>query len=260
MARAAGDERNYRVGILDTKGKLVEELAGLPSVTTVIGDADGTKSEGLKGWTYNVTAAAIAELLEAGTITPGMSGKTIQARLRSKKRTHYDELTKAQDRGTAIHDYAERLLLDKCTYDDVLEGMPREHRGYAEALVSWHKAYRGSPAGIERVCVSLEHGYAGTADLIDQVPSPTTERGSVTRLVDYKTSSRIHETHFIQGDAYALAWEEMARRRGTLAPIDLVTVVRFGDDGTYEEKSRPPQGGRVFLKMLELYLERNRKG
>lgn len=253
MARAAGDGRNYRIAILDTKDKVVEELEGFPSVTTIIGACDGSKSDALMGWTYNVTAAAVADLLEAGVITPGMTAKTVQARIKSRKRAYWNARDESAARGTYIHDWAERLVLDKTTYDDLLEDCPPEWRGYADALIAWHRDYYGTPVGVERTLVHLGERYAGTADLIDQVEDSSHPLGYRTRVVDYKTSKRIYPSQLVQGDAYALAWEDMARRRGVPMPVDEVVVVRFGDDGKYEEVSRPPDGGKVFIKMLELY-------
>lgn len=252
MPRAAGDERAYRIAVVNQRGQVIEELPGFPSVTTVIGDADGTKTDILVRWSSNVTAEGVAELLRRGKITEGASAKTVQARLRAGKLTPIDVRDARAASGSAIHDWAERLVLDKCTYDDVMEGTPYEDRGYAEALIAWHEQYDALPIAVERTLVSVKHRYAGTVDLIDQTPA------GLVRVIDYKTSKRIYETHYIQGDAYALAWDEMNETRGEQPRVDQIVVVRFGADGTYEQQERPPTGARIFLRMLDLYNERER--
>lgn len=253
MARAAGSGRNYTVAIVDTRGKVVEELAGFPSVTTIIGDADASKANGLMGWAYNVGLAGVAELLESGKIKAGDSDVRIKAALKTAKLTPWSNRDKAATRGSSIHDYAEQLLAGRCTYDDVLEGTPPAEAGYARALISWHEAYDRHPVALERVMVSLTHRYAGTVDLIDEL-----ELGSgVHRVADFKTSKSIYDAAFIQDGAYAHAWLEMNEQRGTPVVVDEVAVIRLGSDGKFEEQTRPYTGADVFLKMRELYRARN---
>jgi hypothetical protein len=251
MGRAAGDERGYRIGVLNMRGKVVEELPKFPSVTTIIGDTDGTKTDILLRWALNVNAQGVADLLERGSIKQGSTARTIKHYLKRFKVDNFANRDESAERGTHIHNWAEKLLLGTATYDDVLEDTPAKWRGYADALIKWHQQYANEVVAVERVMVSLTHGYAGTVDLIDQTPD-----GRI-RVCDFKTSSRIYDTHFIQGDAYALAWVEMCERRGNPMPVNEVVVIRFASDGSYEEQSASPEGGRVFLKMLALFNARN---
>lgn len=254
MARAAGDGRTYSVGIVDTKGNLVEALDGFPSVTTIIGDADASKVGALQGWAYNVGMAGVAELLKSGKVKPGATEAQIKAAMKAAKLTPWSSTKGAQDRGTSVHEFAEQLLRGTCTYDDVLEGTAPQNKGYARALIAWHEQYDRTPVALERVCVSLRHEYAGTVDLIDEA-----EPGSgVHRVADFKTSKGVYDSQFIQGDAYALAWREMQERRGTPVVVDEVSVIRFGSDGTYEEATRAATDGAVFIAMRDLYRARER--
>lgn len=251
MTRAAGNERAYRIAVVNTRGKVIEELPGFPSVTTIIGDTDGSKTDILLRWGLNVNTEGVSQLLEKGSIKTGSSAKTIKHYLKRFGLDNFGVRDESAERGTHVHECAEKLLLGTADYDDVLESTPAKWRGYVDAVIAWHKQYRNSPIGIERVMVSTRHCYAGTVDLIDQ-----TADGKV-RVCDFKTSSRIYDTHFIQGDAYALAWVEMCERRGNPMTVDEVVVIRFASDGSYEEKGVPPEGGRVFLKMLALFNARN---
>lgn len=250
MVRAAGDGGTYTVGIVDTKGRLVEELDGFASVTTIIGAVDASKTNALMGWAYNTALAGIAKLLADGKLE-SRSGKplseaTIKQRMRTAKLTPWSNRDNAAARGTGVHDLAERLLRGELDYDGVLEEATVEERGYARGLVAWHKQYRGTPVGIERVCVSLRREYSGTADLIDELD------GEV-RVCDFKTSKAIYDSQFTQGTAYGQAWEEMCERRGAPVAVKQVVVIRFGADGTFEEKTRPYTGAAVFNAMHGLY-------
>lgn len=247
MARAAGDSPKYRIGIIDARGRLVEELAGFPSVTTVLGAADGDKLDAMVGWSFNVTVEALAKLLESGKIKPGMSVPTMKQRIRSAQLHPTNVRDEAAERGSHIHDLAERLLKGTVTYDEVLEATPSAWRGYARGLVKWHTQYDNSPVAVERTLVSVERQFAGTCDLIDVT------KDRLTRVMDFKTSKRLYDSQFIQGTAYAFAWEEMQRRLGTPVTVDQVGVIRFTADGDYEEKARPYTGADVFLRMLALY-------
>lgn len=254
MPRAAGDERNYRIGILDQKGQLIEELAGFPSVTTIIGDTDGTKTDAMTGWSLKIATQGVEQLLKTGQLKPGNTARSIRNKLERIDMTAFQVRDEAAERGTFVHTKAEALLRGTLSYDEALQSTPLKWRGYVRGLILWHKdyvTYGNVPVAIERTLVSQRYQFAGTCDLIDQTPE------NLVRSVDFKTSSEIRETHFIQGDAYAVAWEEMQERRGKPMPVDQLVVVRFAADGTYEEKAQAPQYGRVFLKMLALFNERN---
>lgn len=256
MARAAGDGRNYTVGIVDTKGKLVEELDGFPSVTTIIGATDASKGSALMGWAYNTGIEGVVALNDAGKITPGMSVPTLKQRLKTAKLTPWSNRDNAAKRGSGIHEWAEQLLLGRCTYDDVMEGTPPAERGYARALIAWHEQYTRQPVAVERVMVSLTREYAGTVDLID-----TEADGSDVAVCDFKTSKGIYDSHFTQGTAYAQAWEEMNARRGNPVTVAKIGVIRFGTDGKFEQKFKPYTGADIFNHMRALYgaIERSKQ-
>lgn len=250
MPRAAGDGRNYTIGIVDTDGRLVEELDGFPSVTTIIGRTDASKSQALMGWAYNVGLEGTVKLLKDGTVEPGVSVPTLKKRLKAGDLTPWSSRDNSAKRGSGVHDWAEKLLRGQATYDDALTGTPYTERGYIRALIAWHEAYDRTPVGIERVMVHLGLEYAGTADLIDFGSDP-----EVVLVSDFKTSKRIYPSHFIQGTAYAQAWEDMSRRRGAPQKVEGIGVVRFGSDGKFEVQVEAYNGAAVFNSMRALYRE-----
>ena len=254
MPRAAGDGRNYTIGIVNTEGQLVEELDGFPSVTTIIGATDASKGQALMGWAYNTGLEGVVELLRSGKIDAGVSVPTLKRRLKSAKLTPWSTRDRAASRGSSAHEWAEKLLLGVADYDDVLEGTSRDQQGYARALIAWHRDYGRTPVAVERVCVHLGLEYAGTADLIDSGEDP-----DVVDVMDFKTSKAIYPSQFIQGTAYGQAWEDMTRRRGNPQRVANIGVIRLGADGKYEQQTQPYEGAEVFNRMRDLYgaLERN---
>lgn len=251
MARAAGDGRNYTVGIVDTKGKLVEELAGFPSVTTIIKATDASSAQGLMGWAYNTGLEGVIELDKQGKFDSSKSLATLKQRMKQAKLTPWSNRDKAAGRGSGIHDWAEKLLLGHANYDDVLEGTTRDDQGYARALISWHEQYQREPVALERVMVSLTRRYAGTVDLIDCDPA----HPMLHDVSDFKTSKRIYDSQFVQGAAYAQAWEEMTADQGNPVAVQNVGVIRFDTSGKFEVVTKPYNGATVFNKMLGLYNE-----
>lgn len=258
--RAAGSGRDYRIAVVDAWGKVREEIAGFPSVTTIIHDTDASAGQALMGWAYNVGLAGVAELLSSGAIVPGDDDAKIKAALKNAKLTPWSTRDKAAGRGTDVHELAEQLMKGEASPDDIRGKVKTGQEGYADALLAWHEQYRRKPVLVEATLVSLTHEFAGTCDLIDTDPEQDDARPTSVEVADFKTSKAIYESHFWQCDAYAIAFQEMARRRGRSIVVDAIRVIRFGADGDFEERSVAPLNGAPFLKMRELYAELNGKG
>lgn len=256
MPRAAGNSRTYKIGVCDNDGNLVEELDGFVSVTTVIKAVDASSSGGLMGWAYNLGIAGALELVSDGRIKKDDDLDTLKKAMTRHHLTPWSKRDSAGGRGSGIHDSAEKLLRGQTTPDEVMKGTPSADKGYAAALCSWFEKYTRHPVALERVLVHLGKEYAGTADLID-----ADEDGSpVHRVMDFKTSKRIYDSQFIQSAAYAQAWEDMTRRQGSPCTVEGVGVIRFGEDGFYEEQVRPYESATVFNAMLDLYRQLQVKG
>lgn len=273
--RIAGNARDYRIAVVDAAGRVREEVAGFPSVTTVIHDCDASAMNGLMGWAYNTGLKGVAALIERGELDEDETEATLKQKLKDAELTPWSGRDAAARRGQDIHDYAEKLVLGRVTRDEVMRAADEaeadgrsDFAGYALALTRWHGGWSSArPArppysrevlSTERVLVSIRHEYAGTCDLIDcepGEPEAAREEGRPLRVevADFKTSKSIYESHFWQCDAYGVALEEMAERAGEPVEVVGVRVIRFGADGRVQEERRDFDHGRVFLKMRELY-------
>lgn len=258
MPRAANDSRNYDIAVVDSKtGQAREILSGFPSVTTVIGDTDGTGKDAMSGWGFNLGVAGVLELLERGIVKPGDTYDDVRKRMYRKSMAPWQQKDKRAEEGTNVHDVAEKLLLGTVDYDDIPDLLTAEEQGYGRSLIKWHQEFDRAKrlvVSVERTLVSLDYQYAGTCDLIDQEPDWAKDE---VRIVDYKTSKAVRESHVIQGKAYAAAWEETTRKQGNPMRVREISVVRFGVDGEYEEHIEQYDNARVFHLMLALYKERN---
>jgi hypothetical protein len=99
------------------------------------------------------------------------------------------ELGRAAARGTAIHEYAWALI----TGVDVV--VPDEHRGPAEAAARIMDALRMVPVLREVPVFHVEHGWAGTIDLLADL-------GPDRWLLDWKTGRSIFDDAALQLAAY----------------------------------------------------------
>lgn len=111
--------------------------------------------------------------------------------------------TQAANRGTAIHDIAERYLLNETNYP----------KGVMPANIATFKALRpiiddkiGMIYGLEHFMYSDELKTAGATDCI-------AEFNGVMSIIDFKTSTKLKkeewiENYFLQATAYALMAEE----------------------------------------------------
>lgn len=257
MPRAAGDSRDYEIAVVDSKGNAREILGGFPSVTTIIGDADGTSKDAMSGWGFNLGVAGLMELVDAGLVKAGDDLTAVRKRMFKREMAPWQKRDKRAEEGTAVHDVAEQLVLGKISPDDVEGLLDQEQQGYGRSLVKWHAEYAKQgrlTVAVERTCVSLDHQFSGTADLIDQQSDWPANH---CRVVDYKTSKEIRESHKIQGTAYGMAWQEQTAKQGNPMQVREISVVRFGEDGTYDEHVEPYKGAEVFLAMRALYRARN---
>lgn len=96
-------------------------------------------------------------------------------------------------RGTHVHKIAERIQAG----EEV--AVPEHLYGHVESVVKFLDDWQVRPVLAEKVVGHYTHGYAGTFDLIADLPS------GQRVLFDYKTSSAIKETVALQLAAYRWA-------------------------------------------------------
>jgi hypothetical protein len=154
----------------------------VPSVTTVIGRFKN--STGLLIWSNQL----------------GLEGKRYQ-----------DELNKASEIGTSVHELAELHIRDHfytIPEDEIVKNCFNK-------FISWWEDCDFKVNWSEKSFVSEQYQYGGTADLL--VNDDT--------LIDFKTSKSIYPDYLVQGSAYAQMIKENEGKE-----ISKFIVARFGKD------------------------------
>lgn len=233
MARAAGNSNNYRLSVLDPKGKPVGEVYEFPSVTTIL-DAVVAKPR-LVHWYYTQGIKGIAELSRTyGNRLPTSDEAGLRTLLKEHGLSPYSHKGRAAKKGTSLHDSLEQALRG---------GPIPEHAGLRLFLED--HIPDPSPANVlavETPLVSFQHRYAGTLDLV------FVDSDGQTIMADLKTGKGIHWTHFLQQVAYREAWEEHGGKK-----IDKLAVLHVPSDGkTYDLKTFDIPF-EVFNACLEIY-------
>ncbi len=131
----------------------------------------------------------------------------------------------AREIGSRVHLAAEAFFTAGERFDVSRERI--ETKNAVESLYAWIEDVKPESEHVERKICSLEHRYAGTADLIGRINDRLT-------VVDFKTSSRIFDDYYVQLAAYAVAYQEETGEKP-----DQIAVVRLPkDDSPYEFETR----------------------
>jgi hypothetical protein len=146
----------------------------VPGVTSII--SDGSPKQALIGWAANTTAAyAVDHWDELAEMAPS-------ARLKVLQGARYADRDAAANRGTAVHELAEKLVAgEKVT-------VPEELAGHVESYVKFLDEWDVQPIAVEFVIVSYRFGWAGTGDLIASLRHPDDPDARVTWGLDIKTN------------------------------------------------------------------------
>jgi hypothetical protein len=225
----------------------------LPSISTVAGSFD---KPALMPAAVKKQEQAIIDLAASGVDI----GKISQPELRSKLRergTHYDDQWGiARKRGDVAHDVLLRRFIRDGEVPDLSDFGP-DQRAWIQAGMKFMLDHRPEPLAIEYMVASLEHGFAGRADLAAMV-------GERLTAVDLKTVTEWHYKKDRDGDPTdqllapydenltALAGYEIARVESGYLATDRQWIVRLGPDGEYDihESTAPPE---LFLSALTAY-------
>lgn len=164
----------------------------VPGVTTVLGCLD---KPAIPKWAAKQVAEYVATQPDAVETlrTLGESGMVkALADVPWKKRDD------AADRGTTLHDIAERLLLD----EEV--DVPDELVPVAEHTLRFFDDWHIEPVLLESAVGHREHRYAGKLDLIAKYRRP--DNGKTGQgIFDYKSGKAIYPEAAMQLNAYAFA-------------------------------------------------------
>lgn len=140
------------------RGHVYKDANGVrvPGVTTVIGN--GTPKTALINWAANTTADyAVNNWDELAAMKPA-------ARLEKLRKARYEDRDTAANKGTRVHQLAERLVAGEKV--DVPDDLTGHVESYCQFLDDWEP----QPVLIEAVVVSHKHGVAGTLDLVADFP------------------------------------------------------------------------------------------
>lgn len=154
----------------------------------------------------------------------------------------YRQSDKAKSRGSTVHSIVEAYKKTGA----VIEDIPEEFRGYAEAFYSWIKDNSVEVISQEKTVISKKHGYAGTLDLIVSISD------SGTWLIDVKTGKGIYPESWLQLSAYKEALEEEGGK------VDEIAVLLLKDNGKYMfEKGEADI--EVFLACKKMWIWQNKE-
>lgn len=186
----------------------------VPGVTTLLGD--GLPKPALVGWGIkSVAEYAVDHWDEVAALSPS-------ERLKVLKGSPYADRDAAANRGTAVHALAEQLV------QGVEVDVPDELAGHVESYVKFLDDWQPEPVLVERTIVNYTIGYAGTFDLVANVP------GIGLVLADVKTNrSGVYGDTAFQLAAYRYA-EFYVAEDGTEQPMPEVVgcyVIHVRADG-----------------------------
>lgn len=164
----------------------------VPGVTTIIGVLN---KPAIAKWAASQVAEYVADHREAiEHLYEAGRGPMVGA----LKETPWQKRDDAAERGSKLHDYAERLLRDE-TVD-----VPDDLAPVVEQALRFLAEWRIEPVLIEQAVASRVHRYAGTLDLVADYTNPVTgERGRA--IFDWKSGRRIYASCAFQLTAYGHA-------------------------------------------------------
>jgi len=169
-----------------------------PSVTQILGVLN---KPALTWWGQGIGVQGVCQLRKNGEEIPWDDPDGILSLLTHHKLTVNHVTKRRGDSGSSVHRAAEAYA-QHGTVPNVAD-FPREDWGYVAALAKALLELDPEVIETEQIVASVQHGFAGTYDLLANVA------GKLVRL-DYKTSKRVYpESHFPQLEAYEAAAVEM---------------------------------------------------
>lgn len=157
-------------------------------VTTVLSKA--LNKPALLRWAPKAVAEWVADHLDEVAEMTERDRDDVVKELKNKP---WEQRDAAADRGTEVHKLAERLVKNE------LVDVPEELAGHVNAYVDFLDTWQPKPILVEPVLANRALGYAGSADLVADIPNG--ERP----LFDLKTSKGVYGNMALQVAAYRYA-------------------------------------------------------
>lgn len=178
-------------------------------VTTAINK--GMPKPALPYWAARTVAEHVADLDDEKIAYLRSFGRDRMAQV--LKGVPWAQRDAAAARGTEVHQFAEKLIHGEEVH------VPDELAGHVEAAAAFMDAWKVKPLLVERVVASRVHMYAGTFDMVGELP------GGRRVLFDYKTGkSGIWPETALQLAAYR--WADCYLADGELADGELEIPMR----------------------------------
>jgi hypothetical protein len=208
----------------------------LPSVTHIL---QVIGKPALINWAANqertACVEAAADLYQDVAKTPPMSRATFIATLDGrigKQKAHRKQLEKAGEIGSQIHALIEWNLRQQLGQKTGPEPRVVDDAQWGfMAFQDWSNSVRLKPIFIEQTVFSLQHGYAGTMDLLAEV-------NGVPTLVDFKSGKAIYAEAYLQNIAYQAALTEMGHLTAQAGLV--VRLPKVQTDPQFEVGIVPP--------------------
>lgn len=227
------------------------EGRSLPSVTHILSCLG---KPALINWAANQERAACleaaADLYADLAKTPPMSRASFIATLTGrigKQKAHRRELEKAGEIGTQVHGLIEWNLRQQLGQKVGPEPRVVDDAQWAfMAFQDWANSVALKPIYIEQTVFSLQHGYAGTMDVLALV-------NGVPTLIDFKTGKAIYAEAYLQNVAYQHALREMGHRTAEAGVI--VRLPKVQTDPAFEVGPVPPVEDLLpaFLAVIQVW-------
>ena len=184
-----------------------------PSVTTIL--SNGVPAPALKVWGERQVAEWAYENRDKWALLDKQDAVKLLAR------APYNTMTTAGNRGTDIHQIAERIL--EGVAPDSWEG--QLYGKFGQYVQNFLADFEVVPLGWERTVVNIEDGYAGSYDLLCQIDGETW-------LLDWKTSKGVYGKFGVQLAAYAKCQYQIVNNELVDMPnIDRLGVVHLSESG-----------------------------
>lgn len=126
----------------------------------------------------------------------------------------------AMRRGSLVHGIAEEWKKNQRSVN--VDNLPKDIRGYAQALDKWGKDVQPFMVENEKTVVSKKYGYAGTLDALAKINDELV-------IIDYKSNKKgaVYDEAHIQIAAYQQALKEMG------IEVNRGFVIGISEDGKY---------------------------
>ena len=172
----------------------------------IIVDEQGKPKDEQRLWAYPSVTSKLGEVFP--------KGQYLLQYMRDNGQTGMAEFVKAGEEGTEAH-----IAIEKLLHGEVVPtlDMPTKVKKCVQAFLDWYNEFKPEVIATEQIVVNHEYKYAGACDFIcklDYTKGKTVYKGIY--VIDFKTSSSLHQSHELQDIAYLKALPESLQDKAAL--------------------------------------------